>query len=357
MGAGGVDEVAFEVFAMPAQLPDADLDRWDAMTAAQRRRAADRLAAIEGWNSGALRIEAALEATGLSRSRFYRMAADWRAEPSLVALGAFAGSGGTRSRLDGDVVNALQAVVAEVVAADPDATVSQQVQLMVARAGVSEGLPGTSKLRAIVETERRRAAATGEAGNAVRLDCSAINLPRGGGRPHVMYAVLDEGTRLILGAAVAPEGDVADGYRRSALDARDRIGRIGAGLPWALRTARIEVTAGTDVQASIDLLVRVRAGGVHVTPQLATAPRRFGRYFRAIAGTRIGRVEITPLRTEHGLATPDNGDMTAWTPEEAAVALRQGVEQHNDAVLADLPGAGGGRVPDDLARLLELLSE
>ena len=328
------------------------------MTAAQRKRASDRLQAIEGWNSGTLGIDSALESTGLSRSRFYRMAADWRAAPSLVALGAFAGAGGTKSRLDGDAVNALQAVVTDVVAMHADATVSQLVQLMVQQAGVStDKLPGASKLRAIVETEMRRIRATGEAGNAVQLDCTAINLPREGGRPHILFAVLDVGTRLIFGAAVAADGDGAEGYRLAAIDARERIGRIGHALPWALRTGRIEITAGVDAGNSAALVQRLRSGGVRAHPQLASAPRRFGRYFRAVVGTRIGRVEITPLRTEDGLAMPDNGDMTAWSVREAGEALRQAVEQHNESLLAELPVEKDRRVPDDLVRTLDILSE
>jgi hypothetical protein len=141
------------------------------------------LNAIEGWNAGSLDIEAALRLTDLSRSRFYRMAAEWRSTASLAALGAFAGTGGTKSRLDPDSVNSLQAVVAEVVAMNVGASVSQLVQLMVQQAGVSTGkLPGMSTLRSIVETELRRVRASGEAGNALKLDCTAINLPRAGGR-------------------------------------------------------------------------------------------------------------------------------------------------------------------------------
>jgi hypothetical protein len=171
----------------------------------------------------------------------------------------------------------------------------------------------------------------------------------------MMFTILDEGTRLILGAAVAPEGDAAEGYRRAAADARARIARIGGALPWALRTARIEITAGIDVEASAGLVERLRSGGVRANVQLARIPRRFGRYFRAIVGARIGRVEITPLRTQEGMATPDNGDMTPWSLEEAGGALRMAVEQHDDAILADLPLESGRAVPDDLVRALDIL--
>ncbi len=343
---------------MPGVLPETDRDRWTALTAAQRRRAVTRISAIERWNDDSIPIDLAEQESGLSRSRFYRMAADWRAAPSLSALGISIGTVGTRTRLDPQAVNALQAIVSDVVAMNAGASVSQLVQLMVQRAGVpTDALPGTSKLRAIVEDEQRRVAATGEAGNAVRFDCSAINLPREGGRPWIVFACLDEGTRLVLGTAVLAEADAAVGYRAVATDARERIDRVRDELPWAVRTARIEITAGADLEASADLVRSVMAAGVRVRPQLASVPRRFGRYIRAIVGTRIGRVEITPLRTLEGPALPDNGDMTPWTQEEAATAVRKAVDQHNEAVLAELGGRGGGRVPDDLARMLDQLAE
>jgi hypothetical protein len=343
---------------MPEALPEADRARWEGLTAAQRRRAVTRISAIERWNGDSIPIDLAEQESGLSRSRFYRMAADWRAAPSLSALGISVGTVGARTRLDPDAVNALQAIVSDVVAMNAGASVSQLVQLMVQRAGVpAEALPGTSKLRAIVEDEQRRVAATGEAGNVVRFDCSAINLPRNDGRPWILFGALDEGTRLILGAAVLAEADAAAGYRAAAQDARERLERIRDALPWAIRTARIEMTAGADLEASADLVRGLAAAGVRVRPQLASVPRRFGRYFRAVVGTRMGRVEITPLRTLEGTALPDNGDMTPWTQGEATVAVRTAVDQHNEALLAELAGRGVGRMPDDLSLVLEHLAE
>lgn len=342
---------------MPSALSEDDRERWNLMTAAQRKRAADRLQAIEQWEAGAIPIEVALESTGRSRSRFYRMASDWRAERTLTALGAFAGTGGTKSRLDPVAVNALQAVVARVVRLNKGATVKQLVELMVAEADVPERavLPGTSRLRGIVEDEQRRVSATGDAGHTVKLDCSAINLPREDGRPFAAFTILDKGTRLILGAAVAAEPEAAGGYRLAAIDAQERIGRIGQRLPWSVRLREMEVTAGTDLDASVALIDRLTVPEVGSNPQLASAPRRFGNYFREIVGMRIGRVEITPLRTQTGNAMPDNGDMTAWTIEEAAEALRQGVESHNELMLAGIGERGGRRVTEGLQRALEII--
>lgn len=354
----GHDDLGEAGAELPASLPDTDRELWNGMTAAQRRRAADRLDAVEKWNAGAVSIESAVGSTGLSRSHFYRMAAEWRSAPSLRVLGSFAVGGGTRSRLDPVAVNALQAVVARVVRMNAGATVKELVERMVAAADVPEGadMPGISKLRAIVEAEQRRVAASGEAGGALRLDCSAINLPREGGRPFVMFAILDEGTRMILGAAVKEEPEAVSGYRLAALDAQARLERVGARLSWAVRLLRMEVTAGVDDEASVELVERLSERGTGVKPQLARVPRRFGRYFRAVVGMRVGRVEITPLRTLQGSAAPDNGDMTPWTPAEAAEALRLGVESHNETVLAEMAAVERRRVPEGLERVLEILA-
>lgn len=341
--------------AFPPGLPESDRPRWAGMTADQRNKARQRLAAFQAWTSGEMGIDAAVAASGLSRSRFYRLAADWRSSPSLAALGTFTGGGAARQRLDPEAVNSLQAVVAEVVALNAGASVSQLVRLMVERAGVGEGkLPGTIRLRNIVEDELRRVAATGDAGSAVRFDCTAVNLPQANGRPFVMFACIDTGTRLILGAAMAEE-PLTRGHSAAASDAQQRIAADLSALPWALRMARAEITAGVDEEASVALLQRLRSGGVHANVQLARVPKRFGAYFRKAVGERIGRIAITPGRTQEGVAMPDNGDMTPWSLADASAALATAVDAHNAALLPALP-TSHGRPPDDLRLILELIS-
>ena len=116
----------------PAQLPASDRARWHEMTASQRRKAADRIEAFEAWSAGKMNIDQAVKAAGLSSSRFYRLAAEWRSSPSLSGLGAFAGAGAAaKTRLDPDAINALQAVVADVVRLNAGASVSHLVNQMV----------------------------------------------------------------------------------------------------------------------------------------------------------------------------------------------------------------------------------
>lgn len=342
----------------PASLPEADRIEWDLMAPSQRDRAARRLEAFDDWVHNRIGIDAALKKSGLSRSRFYRLAADWRAAPGLKALGAAVGSGSAGSRHDPKVVNALQAVVAEVVRFNHGAKVSQLVRKMVDAAKLPEGarLPGEPALRRIVEDELRRARGMSEAGNEVRFDCTAINLPQEGGRPHIMFACIDKGTRAVLGYSVQPTPDAPVGYAAAATDALSRIRSELADLPWALRMSQLIVTAGPDTSASIALVEKMLKAAVGGSLQLTQNSKRYGKYFREFVGTRVGRIEITPARTEQGSAMPDAGDMTPWTSPDAAAAVGAIVKQHNAEVLSNLPTAPGGRVPDDLELALSVLA-
>lgn len=341
----------------PPTLPESDRARWTQMTPAQRKKARSRIAAFNAWAAKEMSLEDAVQASDLSRSRFYRLAAEWRAAPSLAALGAQTGSGAAVARLDGDAVNALQAVIPGIVELNAGASVSHLVRLMVDQARVPEKkLPGKIRLRRIVENELRRVAATGEAGHAVRFDCTAINLPQPNGRPYILFACIDVGTRLILGAAVMEEPEAVPGYRSAAADARKRIGASLSELPWASRLTRIELTAGVDIDASIALVARLKEGGVRANVQLARVEKRFGRYFRQAVGERIGRVVITPGRTKEGIAMPDNGDMSPWTLADAAAAVVTGVEEHNLATRIELISDCRDEPPVDLRRSLDLLA-
>ncbi len=342
----------------PPSLPENDRDEWDLMAPSQRERAARRLAAFEKWHMREIDIGDALKLSGLSRSRFYRLAAEWKAAPGLKVLGAAAGSGSAGSRLDPKAVNALQAVVAQVVRYNHGAKVSQLVRMMVEAAKLPEGvrLPGEPRLRRMVEDELRRVEGLSEAGSEVRFDCTAVNLPQQDGRPHILFVCIDKGTRAILGYSVQPIPDAPVGYAAAAADAVRRIDSDLLSLPWSLRMRQLLVTAGPDSTASIALLDKLLKAGVGGSLQLTQAPKRFGRYFRELVGTRVGRMEITPARTEQGLAMPDAGDMTPWTGPDAAAAVGAIVKQHNADVLKSFPAGPGGRVPDDLRLALDILA-
>lgn len=343
----------------PPELPASDLVKWQKLTADQRISAANRIKAFADWHSGLMTLDKALDLTDLSKSRFYRLAADWRAMPTLDALGAAAGTaGGAKStRLHPTTVNALQAVVSNVVRFNHGASISQLVRLMVEEAKVpADTLPSPVRLRQFVEDELRRLQATGEAGHAIRLDCTAIDIPREGGRPYVMFACLDAGTRLILGAAVGEEPVAASGYALAAGDALRRIERDFCELSWTKRLARIEITAGTDVDASVCLVKRV-LDATSANVQLASSPKRFGKYLRTIVGPSVGRVLFTPARTESGLATPNNKKMTPWSQANAAGAVEVMVNEYNANILKDLIPQEGSHPPDALMAALGVMAQ
>lgn len=341
----------------PESLSDSDLAVWTAMTPAQRTRARRRLDAILAWQAGDITLGSALEASGLSRTRFYTVSAEFRASRTLASLGAFAGSRASRQRLDPEAVNALQAVVADVVAMNDGASVSELVRLLVDAADIDkQKLPGSTRLRSIVETELRRKQATGQVGHAVKLGLCAINLPRADGRPHILFTLIDEGTQLILGAWSGGTTNETEGYRHAARNALERISGVLSELKWAERLIRIDIEVGGDRERSAAFRSRLIEADLGAGINLA--PTRYGRYFRKLIGPRIGRIEITPGRTEKGEASPDNGDMTPWTDDAARTALAIAVEQHNTDILGKL-GQHSGRsvMPDGLAKALRILAK
>lgn len=356
MGTDGSPETARST-DLPESLPESDREKWYAMTALQRVRARDRLAAIQAWRKGEIPLADAIKESGLSRTRFYTVAAAFKTSNTLASLGAFAGSGAARERLDPEALNALQAVVADVVATNRGASTSQLMRLLVDAADLRERkIPSATSLRAIVEAEIRRADATGQAGHALKLDLTAINLPRTNGRPHIMFALIDEGTRLVLGVAMGRTADEASGYREAALDAIARINGQLAALRWTDRLQRIDAIVGSDKVKAAALRNRLLEGGVRANVTLS--PARYGKYFRRYVSHRLGRIEITPLRTESGLAVPDNGDMTPWMEDAAFCALDQVVNLHNSCIMAKLDLSSGRPVmPDDLERALNILAK
>lgn len=111
-------------------------------------------------------------------------------------------------------------------------------------------------------------------------------------------------------------------------------------------SARIYAQVGGNRKKVAALRARLMDAGVGAGVNLASA--RYGRHFRLLVGPRIGRIEITPGRTEVGHVSPDNSNVTPWTDEAPSAA----VEQHNAEVSAET-GAASGRpvLPEGLERV------
>jgi hypothetical protein len=295
---------------------------------------------------------------GVGLKRFYRLAADWRRQPSLGSLGVFAAAGGRATKLDPASVNALQAVVADVVSLGGGASVDELVRRMVTAAALpAESVPSRFKLRSIVEAELRRVSARHDAGAEIALDCVATTMPGSDRRPHVAFLLMDRGTRLILGAAVGDVDEARAGYAAAARDAQRRITDVGSRLPWAARLVRAEITAGNDVDACVMLVGEINAALGSARVQLATAERRFGAYARRIVGDSLGRISFTPARTGAGEARPPNGDMAPWTDAEAATALRLAVDAHNSEMTGSFDGVGGLTPSGELVSFLGIVAD
>lgn len=345
---------------MPAALPGTDEDDWKLLSPPRRDLARRRIDAIERWRAGELGIDEACRCAEVSVSRFYRLAAAWRDHPSLGSLAVRRGSGAAaRARPSkGDVVNALQAVVAKVVRAHADASVSQLTRFMVEAAGVEPGsAPSPMVLRRIVETEIRRVKATGEAGHALRFDCSAVSAPQANGRPWIVFAVLDVGTRMILGWHAAENAEAIRGYRQAAQDALAKLGDLSPPA-WAMRLTEVEIKSGLDKDETAKLVERLNAA-ISGNVQHADSDSRFGRYFKKLVGGKLGLVTLTPARTLSGNALPPNGDMTPWSRSELEAHLALKAEEHNDEVLRDKKGVASdtpGKIPTDVLTILRMVA-
>lgn len=349
----------------PAELPASDREKWASMTAGQRNKANQRIVAFNAWHSGEIEIDAAFKASGLkSISRFYHLAAEWRRNPCLDALEALAGSGAAKSRQDKDVVNALQAVVPKIVRDDPNAKVSELVRRMIAAAGdklTGKKMPGPVLLRQFVETELRRYKATGQAGTDIRFDCCAIDIPQEGGRPFIMFASIDAGTRLILGSAVTAEPATLPGYQLAAEDALPRLNSEFAKLDWSGRLERVEIVAGADITTSEQLAHSLRdladqGQRQKISMSVAKVEKRFGRYIRQSVGDALGRVIFTPRRTLEGDALPNNKDMTPWSLADTLTAVRVAVANYNTSILAELDQIGTSACPAPALALMKALA-
>lgn len=262
------------------------------------------------------------------------------------------------------MVNALQAVVPKIVRDDPNAKVSELVRRMLAAAGdklTGKKLPGPVRLRQFVETELRRYRATGQAGTDIRFDCSAIDIPREGGRPFIMFASIDAGTRLILGSAVSDEPTTFPGYQLAAEDALPRISSEFAKLDWSDRLERVEIVAGADIATSEQLAQTLREVADQgqrqkISMSVAKVEKRFGRYIRDSVGDSLGRVLFTPRRTLEGDALPNNKDMRPWSLADATAAVRVAVAAYNQMILTELAQPGKSSPPSPALALIKALA-
>jgi len=343
--------------SFPPRLPESDRIQWHQMTANQRAIALARIEAFDGWLAKKQRIDDCVAASGLSKSRFYRLAAEWREMPCLNALGAQRGSGGGGKKLNSDAVNALQAVLPDLVRMNVDASVSQLGRLAIDAVKLrTESLPKTSRLRQMVEHEMRNQRSLTEAGTIIKFDMTAISLAQKNGRPFIMVCCIDAGTTALLGTAVIEEPLAQGSYKLVAENALTRIQGDLARLPWSDRFLEADMTSGVDLDASIEMVAHLDTQ-VRANVQRASSPKRFGKYIRDLVGTKLGKIYVTRARTQAGVALTNNKNMMPWSIEEARIAVKIATDEHNAKILAEGKLDGFASPPDDLLKLLSLLAD
>lgn len=341
-----------------APLPAAEAAMWATMSEERRKKAVRRMEVLRRWNGGEgdLTAVGAAAAAGVGMTRFFEMAKAWEADRSLAALGTFAKSS---RRLDPREV-ALRQIVAKVLGPDPNGSV-RRMAMKLGEAHSSSGgeKVGLSMLRRVVEFELRRRDAEGRLGADIQFDCAACSILRRDDTPYTLFAILDRGSQLVLGAAL---GDVADSSAGYAEACRDALRRLAAGefddLPWAGRVVRMELVAGLDADRWANLRPRMAAAGVSAPVEPSTRPGRFGRYLRSAVGERLGLVDMWYGRTIADDRAPKVSDRSPRLGEaDARAFLAAQIDSHDEERMGRLETVDGARSPDDVGRALRLIAE
>lgn len=339
-------------------LPAAEAAMWAAMSADRREKAIERLKILAKWNNGAGPLtptEAAGDAD-VSLNRWFEMAKAWRQKPSLAALGTFAKS----SRRPDPRETVLRQMVAKVLGPYPTGSVRQNaLALGEAYEAAHGGKVGLSMLRRVVENELRRREIERRLGNEIQFDCSACSVLRSDETPYTLFAVIDRGSQLVLGAAL---GDVRSSEAGYAAACRDGLRRIESNafddLPWLERVARMELVAGLDAERWANLRTEMAAAGVAAPVEPSTRPNRFGRYLRNAVGERFGRIDMwygrtLPNETRRAKVAARSPRLEA---DDAEAFLGAQVDEHNADRRKLMSPEPEARAPTDLLRALRHLA-
>ena len=355
---GKLDPGGVLAAAMGRQPDPAELLLWAQMPSNRRREALSRIAILRRWTEEAGEITAAeaAENIGMAVNRFYEIAAAWKRTPTLTSVGSFAKKSGRKGpRLDGDVINKLQALLPDLVKANSEARTATLVGLLVAHPNLQGAqLPHTNTLRTMVEREKRRLKGEKQVGLRPGFDASACELLRPDGHYHVLFAVIDRTSKLILGFSLGEVGNSHSAYARAAQDALDRIESHGSStLPWADTTDRVDIVVGTDIAQWKAL--KKEYGDLDLKPEfgLVESDRRYGRYLKLAVGKALDDIRLYPLKTEIRDVI-ETGNQ--FTDDEATAAIEVAVARHNNLILAQNIAKGAARPAPETLRVLEYIA-
>lgn len=340
---------------------DDELKVWATMPAKRRENALRRINALRRWGNSQGEITAAEAANeaGVVVSRFYGLASAWQDSPSLHSVGTLAKRPGRKGpRLNGEVVNRIQSVLPRIVKAEKKSEGPIKVSALVARLAAEPELrdvelPHVNTLRSMVQRELRRARAEDQVGLRPGFDAIACDLLREDGTPFIIFGVIDRTSRIVLGFSLGDLVDSRAAFARAANDALERIQSAGASLPWADRTDRIDVIVGEDIEQWESLRADYLAAPIGPEFVLVTSDGRYGRYFRLIAGGKLGNMKIWQKRTATG-ATIEGG--RSYTSADAAAAIEAEIARHNEEVLRESTAQGEARPAPQTVRMLDFIA-
>lgn len=318
----------------PEGVPERELMLAGRLSAKLRLVVGKRLRAVTRWmrdsELGNGDVVEAIAAAGLSKSRFYAVAADWRRTRSIGSLGARAAEKTTRpGRLPPDVASAATEAVRKVMEEVPDSSVAAVVERLAAA-----GIPSLSysAVRRLW-LEAKRSAPAGPFGARLLFDSVGLDAVLDGERMR-LYVVLDEGTGLVLGSAEATNRSRSWGLVHAADDARINLGRMDLkGL----------VVASHRPEVVLNLQRDDEAGGRVLERRLVDA----GIGFAVGGGRNLGRATVRALGERAGpvwLGAGERDDEVSYRngrkarmPEYTAAmsqAITGTIEQHNQRRMA-----------------------
>jgi hypothetical protein len=337
-------------------LPAEEAMLWAELSERQRAKALQRMAALTRWNLRQAPHDAVLAAAnaGLKHTaRFYEMAKAWGDAPSLKVLGVLATAPRTRRNRHEDL---LSERARELVDAHPGESVRQLALKLGETPGLGDKPPTYNTLRRFVDDEIRRRNRKKRPGTYVGFDCCACSMQRMDGSEYTLFAIVDQESQLILGAALGDAADSRRGYAGAAADALARLGRSPlAGVAWVDRTEGFQLVVGVDSERWNDIRSEVAAAGVGAPIEPSTRRQRFGRYVRPAVGPRLGRIALSPTKT-HGLEGEGRSGSPSMPTADDITRLVLEVEAHNRPLVDDLEHADGSGPPADLITLLHHLA-
>lgn len=365
------------------ELSPAEFDRLALLSPQARRTALVRLHQILRWrraphgSKGAL--ERFLRGTGVGRDRFYELARNFSATASVASLGV--GLPGARtgllpdrrtSRIEADRLR-VERLLREILAKDP--SVSTGTMIAAVRGLDLSRQPSVSTIYKWTAAVRARLRGNGLGSPLAAL--VAVDAEDGRGSRHELALVVDRGTGLVAGAAVATGRDALDAFVLAMRDGAARLrslrlpGVLPASGPIALEVEEL-VDSGSNVMNGLRLHRDLRPEWRPVPPKVAVRAIHLG------VGRWLGplRIDATPLprrmgeeglRTVRGSGTArtaarrhgttSGADLSAMPTEEELVeayasprpmmenealedVLKRAVDDHNRSVLKRF---GGGR--------------